>query len=105
VPLRACLGCGRPTRDRRCPDCRLPPRPRGNAFEPTRQRIAERDGWRCAICHEPIDPSLKRPHPMALHVGHVTARVEGGADRDANYAATHADCNLRLGTRQIEEAR
>ena len=82
------------------PRARAPraPRPRGNAFEATRQRIASRDGWTCQICGEPIDPGLRKPHPRALHIHHRIARVNGGSDADHNLAATHADCNLAKGT-------
>lgn len=68
-------------------------RPRGNAFEPTRQRVAARDGWRCRRCGKPIDPALKRPHPRALVVHHVEELSDRGSDADANLAPMHADCH------------
>lgn len=69
------------------------PRPRGNSFEPTRQRIADRDRWTCQLCGKPINPLLKRPHPKALAIHHLHRFADGGTDHDANLAAAHADCN------------
>jgi 5-methylcytosine-specific restriction endonuclease McrA len=97
--LATCRVCGRPSRGPRCRDHQLAPRPRGNANEPTRIRIAERDRWTCGICNEPIDPRLRKPHPRALAIAHRTARANGGSDADENLVAAHADCNLRQGTR------
>ncbi len=99
MALKPCLVCGTPTRGSRCPAHKLTGRPRGNAFEPTRMAVAARDGWTCALCGERIDPTLRRPHPRALHVDHETPRAHGGPDTPSNYRATHARCNLRKGTR------
>lgn len=75
-------------------------RQRGNAFEATRQRVAARDGWTCRYCGKPINPRLKRPHPMALHVHHVEEVAQLGSDADANLAAMHADCHRRAHRRR-----
>jgi 5-methylcytosine-specific restriction endonuclease McrA len=72
-------------------------RRRGNAFEPTRMRIAERDGWRCGLCGERIDPTLRKPHPRALAIHHEEAFARGGSDEDRNLHAAHAECNLKAG--------
>jgi 5-methylcytosine-specific restriction endonuclease McrA len=96
--LYACAVCGKPTTAKRCATHKLTPRQRGRSFEPTRQRIAQRDHWTCTICGKPINPLLKRPHPMALTIDHKTSRAAGGADTDSNYAATHEICNQRKGT-------
>lgn len=61
-------------------------------------RIAQRDGWVCQLCLEPIDRRLRKPHPRALHVDHVKRRADGGGDHDGNLRATHACCNLERGT-------
>jgi 5-methylcytosine-specific restriction endonuclease McrA len=93
----ACIVCGRRASGRRCDRHQLRRRARGNAFKPTRERIAARDGWVCQLCGDPINPVLRRPHPQALHVDHVTPHADGGTDADANLRATHALCNLRRG--------
>jgi 5-methylcytosine-specific restriction endonuclease McrA len=97
MPLKACVRCGSPSHGSRCPNCQLPPRARGNGFEPTRQRIAERDQWICQLCGQPINPLLRRPHPMALHIDHVRRRADGGTEADENLRSTHARCNLERG--------
>lgn len=76
---------------------KLRKRPSGNAFAPTRQRIAERDRWTCALCGERIDPRLRKPHPRALAIHHVDGVANGGSDVDENLRATHARCNEREG--------
>jgi 5-methylcytosine-specific restriction endonuclease McrA len=76
---------------------KLRTRPSGNAFAPTRRRIAERDGWTCALCRESIDPRLRKPHPRALAIHHVDGVANGGTDADENLRATHARCNEREG--------
>lgn len=93
MKLQTCRVCSRPSRSPRCDRHQLPPRPRGNAFEPTRQRVAERDGWTCALCGEAIDPALRKPHPDALHIDHLEQRAAGGSDDPSNLRATHARCN------------
>lgn len=70
--------------------------PRGNVFEPTRQRVAGRDRWTCRRCGKPIDPRLKRPHDMALVVHHVDELADGGSDADRNLSAMHALCHRDL---------
>ncbi len=37
----------------------------------THGEVAERDGWRCGICHRPIDSKLKHPDPWSLHIDHI----------------------------------
>lgn len=67
--------------------------PRGRAYERVRQAVADRDGWICQLCGRPIDPALRRPHAMALHVDHVDELAAGGSDALANLRAAHARCN------------
>ncbi|WP_419703763.1 HNH endonuclease [Promicromonospora sp. NFX87] len=55
---------------------------------------ARREGWPCALCGKPIDYSLKRPHPGAFQLDHITPYSRGGADLDpANWQPSHASCN------------
>ena len=94
MKLKTCVICGQPAAGVRCARHALAPRARGNAFQPTRMRVAARDRWTCAVCGERIDPALRRPHPDALHVDHVVRRADGGSDHVDNLRATHARCNL-----------
>lgn len=71
------------------------PHPRGRGHAAVRQAVADRDGWICQLCGEPIDLALRRPHPFALAVDHVVGLAAGGSDEISNLRATHALCNSR----------
>lgn len=47
----------------------------------------------CGICGEPIDYTLKYPHPDAYVVDHVIPLAHGGPDTRANKQAAHNRCN------------
>lgn len=97
MKLKTCVVCSKPSRGPRCSDHPLRPRARGNSFEPTRQRVAARDRWTCQLCGQPIDRTLRKPHPQALDIHHRQRRADGGDERDQNLAAAHAICNQRAG--------
>lgn len=59
----------------------------------TRAEIADRDGWVCQVCGEPVDPSLRWPHPMSQALGHVIPRSRGGAHSPDNCQLIHLSCN------------
>src|SRR4051794_27234293 len=92
-PVYACRVCGRLTAERRCPEHQVRSVPRGRSYDRMRHEIAERDGWTCRICGEPIDRTLRRPNPRALQIDHITPLSVGGSDDPANLRATHAVCN------------
>lgn len=89
---RACVVCGRPSDASRCARHRLRKRPRGNAFEPTRQRILARDGWRCQLR---LDGCLGH----ADEVDHIVPFAKGGSDADSNLRAACGPCNRKRGGR------
>lgn len=60
-----------------------------------RQRIGDRDGWICWICHLPVDPALKNPHPHRASLDHIIEKQHGGSDGDHNLRLAHAACNRR----------
>lgn len=69
-----------------------------------RLRVAERFGWICAICYEPIPK--ERPEAMSEHdyrhygmltMDHVRPVVFGGSEEERNLQPAHALCNLREG--------
>jgi hypothetical protein len=58
-----------------------------------RRRILDRDGWRCYLCTQQIDPSFVWPHPLSPSVDHVVPVSAGGSNRSDNLRATHWHCN------------
>lgn len=89
---RCCNICGRPSTGPRCDRHALRARPRGNAFEPTRRAVLERDGWRCQVVRDGF--RCGRP---ATHVDHIVPLAAGGGDELSNLRAACATCNLARG--------
>lgn len=97
MPEYSCRVCGRPTTNtsKRCDDHQLGERPRGNAFEPTREAIYVRDGGQCQECGRRL--TLVPDRDDSFHVGHVIPRDKGGSDRPENLQAECRRCNLKKG--------
>lgn len=57
------------------------------------REIFERDGWRCHICREPVDPHLPRRHRDGATIDHLVPLSLGGADEPNNVATAHNRCN------------
>lgn len=68
-----------------------------------RTDIFERDGWKCGLCRDRIDPSLEHPHPLAASIDHIVPLSLGGDDTPANVQAAHLVCNCRKGDRGANE--
>jgi hypothetical protein len=72
--------------------------------------VAERDGWDCHLCREPIDPDLHAvsehavQHPMEATLDHVIPRSEGGTRNIENLRLAHRCCNMQRGADPIEES-
>lgn len=47
----------------------------------------------CALCGDPIDYTLRTPHPDSFEVDHIIAVDLGGADTLDNKQASHRRCN------------
>lgn len=60
-----------------------------------RRRIAARvkAGEGCCFCGQPIDITLKYPHPMSFTVDHITPTSRGGCDDYDQLRPAHASCN------------
>ncbi|PZG53148.1 hypothetical protein C1I98_06210 [Spongiactinospora gelatinilytica] len=70
------------------------------ASEPyTLVEIAERDGFCCQICRDPVDMKLVWPKLWAPTIDHVVPVVAGGDDTPANVQLAHFVCNSRKGGR------
>jgi 5-methylcytosine-specific restriction endonuclease McrA len=59
----------------------------------TRLDVFERDGWRCHVCGDAVDPALRWPDPECAVVDHVVAAWQGGTDTLDNVACAHNHCN------------
>lgn len=62
-----------------------------------RQRIFERDGWRCQLCHKPVKRDAVVPHPKAPTIDHIiplnTGVAAGGTHEPSNVQCAHFLCN------------
>lgn len=47
----------------------------------------------CALCGDPIDYTLRYPHPRSFVVDHKVSVHRGGTDTIDNKQPAHADCN------------
>lgn len=92
LPLRA---SGRRTRSdiRRCADCRRQRGARGHGISV--KALARRDGAICQLCGDPVDMSLRAPHPLSASVDRITPRAVGGSNDSANSQLAHRLCNQR----------
>lgn len=69
-----------------------------------RQRVYERDGHRCIICHRG-DGGVRQPDGIVLYppgttwltLHHVHAHTLGGCSHDHNLVTLCGDCNTQIG--------
>lgn len=74
----------------------------GAGREPyTVMEIANRDGWACSICAEPVDRALVYPDAMSRSIDHVIPLAGGGSDTPGNVALAHLVCNIRKGDKVL----
>lgn len=59
--------------------------------------IAERDGWTCQLCGEPVDFNADPHHPMAPSLDHVVPLALGGEHAPGNVQLAHMECNRLKG--------
>lgn len=60
-------------------------------------QIAERDGWRCQLCHKQVKREVVVPHPMSPTLDHVLPLAAGGTHEPANVHLAHFICNSLKG--------
>lgn len=65
----------------------------------SRTAVCERDNWICGICHQPVDSTLKHPHPMSATTDHIVPLSVGGPHTYANIQLAHLRCNASKGKR------
>lgn len=61
-----------------------------------RFEILKRDGFRCRYC------GRRAPH-VELHIDHVDAKANGGADANSNLVAACVDCNVGKGRADLDD--
>jgi len=66
----------------------------------TLPKVAERDGWMCMLCRNPVDRSLNHSHRMAASVDHVVP-----LNLPANTTHGHVWNNVQLAHRKCNEAK
>lgn len=59
----------------------------------TQAEIAERDGWICGICQDPVDRVRQHPDPRAPSIDHIRTVASGGTHTRDNVRLTHWGCN------------
>jgi 5-methylcytosine-specific restriction endonuclease McrA len=69
----------------------------------TVEMLVERDGAECRICGDVVDVSLPRTNRFGATVDHVIPLKHGGLDVPENLALAHWICNVRKGSRLVEE--
>jgi len=62
-------------------------------------KIAERDGYRCGICHRKVNMKLVWPHVRSPSIDHVVPLSLGGVHDPTNAQLAHLRCNLTKGIR------
>ena len=58
-----------------------------------RQRIFERDRWRCQLCGKKVRRTAKVPHPLAPVIDHIVPLARGGTHEPKNVQCAHYLCN------------
>jgi 5-methylcytosine-specific restriction endonuclease McrA len=66
-------------------------------------KLVERDGADCFICGENVDLTLARTNRFGATVDHVVPLKRGGLDTPDNLRLAHWICNVRKGSKLMEE--
>lgn len=56
--------------------------------------VAARDGHRCQLCRQPVDPNTSHPHPKSASLDHIIPLSRGGEHTMANTQLAHLRCNM-----------
>ena len=86
MTLKACVQCGRPSTQSRCPPHRTRRNGSTRAWRTVRQAILERDGYQCKV-------QLPGCEQHANEVDHIRRVIDGGTDHPTNLRATCGPCN------------
>lgn len=67
------------------------------------EAVGKRDRWRCHICAQAIDRSLRHPDPWSRSIDHVVPLSVGGTHEPSNIRMAHLRCNVSRGARPLAE--
>lgn len=67
---------------------------RADAENVDRDRVGDRDGWRCGICRRKVNRRRAYPDPMSPSLDHVVPLTQGGRHTYANTRIAHLRCNV-----------
>lgn len=70
--------------------------------EQARLEIYERDGWRCHLCNELVDPCADPNSKWYPTLDHLVPRSRGGSDDALNLRTAHRYCNAVRQDRPLE---
>ncbi len=59
--------------------------------------VGERDGWRCWLCDEPVDPQMSVNDPRGPSVDAVITKAKSKSKGVAEERLAHRGCNTRRG--------
>lgn len=75
----------------------------GVCYEPVnRNKVFERDGWKCGICNRKVDKRLKHPNPRSASLDHIIPlswRIWEHGHTYVNTRCAHFDCNVKRSNR------
>lgn len=64
---------------------------------PRLEDIGERDGWRCWLCDEPVDPAMSVNDPRGPSVDAVVTKAKAKRSGPAEERLAHRGCNTKKG--------
>ncbi len=61
--------------------------------------VGERDGWRCWLCDEPVDPSMSTNDPRGPSIDAVITKARAKKAGPAEERLAHVGCNTKKGAK------
>lgn len=71
----------------------------------SRNRVFERDGFRCQLCNGKLSMANVVPHPKAPTIDHIVPLSCGGEHVYENLQAAHFECNHKKGAGGVDQLR
>ena len=61
------------------------------------EEVAERDGWRCWLCDEPVDPAMSVNDPRGPSVDSIVTKAKAKRSGPSEERLAHRGCNTKKG--------